>query len=83
MSESRYNAKKEEGKEISRLLESPVDAGLIQAIYTRRPDAYESYMKESGESRVFVFRKENRIIGTCSEIIRDVYVNGNPYVNVR
>lgn len=76
LSESIYDAKKEEGKEISRLLESPVDAGLIQAIYTRRPDAYESYMRESGEARVFVFRDENRVIGTCSELIRDVYVNG-------
>ena len=76
MPESLYAARKEDGREISRLLESPVDAGLIQAIYTRRPDAYESYMKEFGESRVFVFRKEDRIIGTCAEIIRDVYVGG-------
>jgi len=76
MPESVYDARREEGREISRLLESPVDAGLIQAVYTRRPDAYESYMKEYGESRVFVFRKENRIVGTCSEIIRDVYVDG-------
>lgn len=76
MSESIYDAKKEEGREISRLLESPVDAGLLQAIYTRRPDAYESYMREYGESRVFAFRRENRVIGTCAEIIRDVYVHG-------
>lgn len=73
---SKYYARKDEGREISRLLESPVDAGLIQAIYTRRPDAYESYMKESGESRVFVFRSEGRVVGTCSEIIRDAYVDG-------
>ncbi len=76
MPESVYDARKEEGREISRLLESPVDAGLIQAIYTRRPDAYESYMKEFGESRVFVFRKDDRVVGTCSQIIRDVYVGG-------
>lgn len=76
MTETMYVARKEDGREISRLLESPVDAGLIQAIYTRRPDAYESYMKDFGESRVLVIRKENRIVGTCSEIIRDVYVGG-------
>ena len=76
MPESAYCARKEDGIEISRLLESPVDAGLIQAVYTRRPDAYESYMKEFGESRVFVFRNDSRIIGTCSQIIRDVYVDG-------
>jgi len=76
MSESSFFAKKEDGIEISRLLESPVDAGLIQAIYTRRPDAYESYMKEFGESRVFVFRKDSRVVGTCAQIIREVYVDG-------
>ena len=57
-----YDAKKEDGKAIARLLESPADAGLIQAVYTRRPDAYESYMKESGEPRVFVFRNEDKIV---------------------
>ncbi len=74
--QSVYEARKEDGEDISRLLESPVDAGLIQAIYTRRPDAYESYMKESGNSRVFVFRRENRVVGTCAELIRDVYIHG-------
>lgn len=74
--QSDYEARKEDGADISRLLESPVDAGLIQAIYTRRPDAYESYMMESGESRVFVVRRENRVVGTCAELIRDVYVHG-------
>ncbi len=71
-----YEASKEDGAEISRLLESPVDAGPIQAIYTRRPDAYESYMKESGEPRVFVSKRENRVAATCAELIRDVYANG-------
>jgi hypothetical protein len=71
-----YEAGKADGADISRLLESPVDAGLIQAIYTRRPDAYESYMKESGESRVFVLKRENRVVATCAELIRDVYVRG-------
>ena len=71
-----YEAGKADGAGISRLLESPVDAGLIQAIYTRRPDAYESYMKESGESRVFVFRRKDRVVATCAELIRDVYLHG-------
>lgn len=71
-----YEAKKEDGADISRLLESPVNAGLIQAIYTRRPDAYESYMKESGESRVFVSKRDNKVAATCAELIRDVYVHG-------
>ena len=74
--QSVYEAGKADGADISRLLESPVDAGLIQAIYTRRPDAYESYMKESGEPRVFVFKRRDRVVATCAELIRDVYVHG-------
>lgn len=74
--ESKYDAKKEDGKVLSRLLESPADTGLIRAIYTRRPDAYESYMKESGEPRVFAFRDDGKIIATCAEITRELYVGG-------
>lgn len=50
MPKSLFYAKREDDREISRLLESPVDNGLIQAIHTRRPDAYDSYMKEYGGS---------------------------------
>ena len=71
-----YEARKEDGADISRLLESPVNSGLVQAIYTRRPDAYESYMRECGDPRVFVFRREDRVVATCAELIRDVYVHG-------
>ena len=76
MSESKYQATPADGKEILRILESSAAKGSIELIYTRRPDAYESYMKESGEARVFISRDGDRAIGTCAELIREVYIGG-------
>ena len=76
MSESKYQATPSDGKEILRILESSAAQGSIELIYTRRPDAYSSYMKESGESRVFVSKNGERTIGTCAELIREVYIGG-------
>ena len=76
MSESKYLASANDGKEILRILESSAAKGSIELIYTRRPDAYESYMKESGEARVFISRDGERAIGTCAEVIREVYIGG-------
>ncbi len=76
MSESKYLASASDGKEILRILESSAAKGSIELIYTRRPDAYESYRKESGEARVFVSRNGDRVIGTCAEIVREVYIGG-------
>ena len=76
MSESKYAASAEDGKEILRILESSAAKGNIELIYTRRPDAYESYRKESGEARVFISRDGERAVGTCAEIIREVYIGG-------
>lgn len=76
MIESKYQATPADGKEILRILESSAAQGSIELLYTRRPDAYESYMKESGEARVFVSKDGERTVGTCAEIIREVYVGG-------
>ena len=76
MSESVYKASPSDGKEILRILESSAAKGSIELLYTRRPDAYGSYMKESGEARVFVSKDGERIVGTCAEIIREVYIGG-------
>ncbi|MGM9680131.1 MAG: hypothetical protein ACI3XR_01350 [Eubacteriales bacterium] len=76
MSESRYQAAATDGKEILRILESSAAKGSIELLYTRRPDAYESYMKESGEAHVFVSKDGERTIGTCAELIREVYIGG-------
>ena len=52
MSDSKYTASPTDGAEILRILESAPAKGNIELLYTRRPDAYESYMKESGEAGV-------------------------------
>ncbi|MBE6609928.1 MAG: hypothetical protein E7634_04605 [Ruminococcaceae bacterium] len=76
MNESKYAASASDGKELLRILESSAAKGNIELIYTRRPDAYESYMKESGEARVFISRDGERAVGTCAEIVREVYIGG-------
>lgn len=76
MSKSGYAASPSDGKEILRILESSATKGSIELIYTRRPDAYDSYVKESGEARVFVSKEGERTVGTCAEIIREVYIGG-------
>lgn len=78
MMKQHYLATPEDGKDILRILESSPAQGSIELLYTRRPDAYESYRKEYGEARVFVSKKESRITGTCAELIRDVYIGGEP-----
>ena len=78
MSESKYLASANDGKEILRILESSAAKGSIELIYTRRPDAYESYMKEPGEARVYISKNNGQAIGTCAEIIREVYIDQKP-----
>lgn len=78
MMNHKYLATPEDGKEILRILESSAAKGSIELLYTRRPDAYASYMKECPEARVFVSRDGDRAIGTCAELIRDVYIGGSP-----
>ena len=76
MSKENLIANSEDGKEILRILESSAADGNIELIFSRRPDAYASYMKESNDVRVFISKKQNRAVSTCSEIIRDLYING-------
>ena len=76
MSESKYLASANDGKEILRILESSAAKGNVELIYTRRPDAYESYMKEAGQARVFISRDGEHAVGTCAEVIREVYIGG-------
>ncbi len=78
MNHSEYIATPGDGADMLRILESSAAQGSIELLYTRRPDAYDSYMKESGEARVFVSKDDERIVGTCAELIRDVYIQGVP-----
>lgn len=76
MSGSKYAATPQDGQEILRILESSAAKGNIELIYTRRPDAYESYKKDAKDARVFISRNGDRAIGTCAELIREVYIGG-------
>ena len=71
-----FEARPEDGIEISRILDASTSNGGIDLLYTRRPDAYASYMKEPGEARVFAAKKDGVVISTCAELIREVYIGG-------
>ena len=52
MSYITYLAREEDGEEILEILESSPAKGSIELLYTRRPNAYVSYKKESKEEFV-------------------------------
>lgn len=76
MSHITYLAEPKDGEKILEVLESSPAKGSIELLYTRRPDAYESYKKESNNSNVLVVKEDNEIIGTAAEIIRSAYIGG-------
>ncbi len=76
MSQQTVLAELDEGKRILEILETSPAKGAIELLYTRRPNAYESYHKESDDVRVHVIKDEESIIATSAEVIRDVYING-------
>lgn len=76
MSRQDFLASPDDGKDILRVLESSPAKGSIELLYTRRPDAYLSYKKESKDVDVLAVKKDGNVVGTCAEIIRDVYVGG-------
>ncbi len=71
-------ARPEEGIRILEILESSPAKGSIELLYTRRPDAYRSYQKESPEVHVFSVEDEGKIIATAAEIVHDMYIGGLP-----
>lgn len=76
MSQQTVLAEQNEGERILEILESSPAKGAIELLYTRRPNAYESYHKESEDVMVHVIKDDDKIIATNAEIIRDVYING-------
>ena len=76
MNKEIFLAKPEDGKQISQILESAAGNGMIEMSYTRRPDAYISYQKETGEARIYVQKDGEQIIQTCTMLVRDVYLGG-------
>ena len=67
-----------DGKAMLALIEETAAAGKIELLYTRRPDPYVSYMKESPEGVVIglVKNPEGEILGQCVCVIRTCYVHG-------
>jgi hypothetical protein len=61
-----------------KLLEQATYDGDISLLYTRRPDAYASFLSEGKEAQVLVCRdtKNNTIIGMGAYVIQDLYING-------
>lgn len=70
-----FLAKPEDGKQISDLLESAAGNGIVVMSYTRRPDAYLSYQKESGTPFVYVQKQDGQIIQTCAMLERKCYLS--------
>ena len=76
MSQKTYLADKTDGERILEILESSSAKGSIELLYTRRPNAYESYQKESNEAYVYAVKDENMMLGTVAEVVRKVYIGG-------
>lgn len=73
-------ASEKDGKEMLELIEALPSKGIFELLYTRRPNAYSSYKKESDRVEIGVIRDEDSKIilqGTC--VIRDYYLNGDKY----
>lgn len=78
MSYITYRAREEDGKEILEILESSPAKGSIELLYSRRPNAYVSYKKESKESDVLIVKDNEKIVGTVAQIVRDLYIDNEP-----
>lgn len=73
-------AKPEDSAQILEVLEESEFKGNISLLYTRRPDAYNSFMYEGQEVSLEVCRdtQNGRIVGIGAVALRQVYVNGKP-----
>lgn len=70
----------QDSDEILTILEDAPFKGKISLLYTRRPDAYRSFIQEGEEVNIIVARdtKYNKIAGFGACAIRTLFVNGNP-----
>ncbi len=73
-------ARPEDGEELLEILETQAFTGAVGLLYTRRPDAYASFMMEGDEVEVVVCRDrlQGRIAGMGAAADRLMYVNGAP-----
>jgi hypothetical protein len=67
----------DDGIEMLEIIESESSSGSIELIYTRRPNAFESYKKESKESRIGIIRdKKGKIVFQAACIPGCYHVDG-------
>jgi hypothetical protein len=66
--------------EILGILEETVFPSAMSLVYTRRPDAYRSFMAEGEDVHLFVCRdrRENRIAGMAAYALHDCFIDGRP-----
>lgn len=66
-----------DGEEMLKIIESKSAKGNIELIYTRRPNAYESYLKESKKTKIALIKDANgKIAFQAACVARDYYING-------
>ncbi len=73
-------ARPEDGRELLEILETQAFSGGVGLLYTRRPDAYASFMEEGDEVEIVVCRdtREGCIAGMGVSANRTLLVNGKP-----
>jgi hypothetical protein len=66
--------------EILDLLEESVSPGNLALIYTRRPDAYRSFLAEGREAHLMVWRDawEGRIAGLSAHAVHECFIDHRP-----
>lgn len=69
-------ASREDGDGILKIMESDVAKGDIKLLYTRRPNPYDSFMKESDRTVIGLFKEEGEIVGMVAGMPRPMYING-------
>ncbi|MCL2787409.1 MAG: hypothetical protein FWD59_02785 [Micrococcales bacterium] len=67
-----------DGVELVKLLEGTSAKGRMRIVYSRRPDAYASFLREAPDARVFVWEEGTRIVGVVAASSRMHYVDGQP-----
>jgi hypothetical protein len=73
-------ARPEDGLELLEILETQAFSGNVSLLYTRRPDAYASFMREGEDVEIVVCRDRasGRIAGMGVSADRVLFVNGAP-----
>lgn len=69
---------KKDGEEILELIEKTSSKGILELIYTRRPNPFVSYKEENPNAEVFIVRDENKKIALqVATEVRNYYINNN------